>query len=120
MMSERRRNLISRMQATLGLLTEEAQVYLIVVDFGKMTIQQIAQTCSWNAEKAERYSNLLVSKGMFIQIATDQFESLHPRFALANRYRKGCSELGIKYGRNDEIDNLATHLERNYELARTR
>jgi hypothetical protein len=120
MMSERRRALISRMQDTLGLVTEEAKVYLIVVDSGKMTVQQIAQACSWDDEKAEHYSNLLVGKGMFIQIATNQFESLHPRFALANRYRKRCFELGIKCGRNDTIDNLATQLEKNYELARTR
>jgi hypothetical protein len=119
-MSERRRDLISKMAGVLGLFAEEAQVYLLVVNIGKMTAQQIAQACSWNAEKAEHYSDQLVAKGMFIQITTDEFESLHPRFALANRYRKRCFELGIKYEKNNEVDNLAAQLERYYELARTR
>jgi hypothetical protein len=118
-MGERRRNLDSTMKSALGLDSEEARVYLLVVNSGKMTVSEIAQACSWGVEKAEHYSTLLMKKGMFIEIATSQFESLHPRFALANRYRRRCFELGIKYGRNDEIDNLATYLERHYELART-
>ena len=91
----------------------------MVVYSGKMTVSKIAETCSWNVEKAKQYSSKLREKGMLIEIKDDEFESLHPRFALANRYRRRCSELGVEYGRNDQVDSLAVYLERYYDLART-
>lgn len=119
-MGERRNNYDSALKSVLGLDSEEAQLYLLVVYSGKMTVSKIAQACSWTNEKAKLYSNMLMEKGMFIEIGEDKFESLHPRFALSNRYRKKCIELGMKYSRNDQVDSLATYLEKHYDLARTK
>jgi predicted transcriptional regulator len=108
------------LKSVLGLDANEAQLYLLIVHSGKMTVSKIAEACNWNAEKARRHSTMLTEKGMFIEIEDDKFESLHPRFALSNRYRRRCNELGIEYRRNDKVDGLASYLEKYYDLARTK
>jgi predicted transcriptional regulator len=108
------------LKSVLGLGANEAQLYLLIVHSGKMTVSKIAEACNWNAEKARRHSTMLTEKGMFIEIEDDKFESLHPRFALSNRYRRRCNELGIEYRRNDKVDGLASYLEKYYDLARTK
>jgi len=108
------------LKSVLGLDPNEAQLYLLVVYSGKMTVSKIAEAFNWNSDKAKLYSNMLAEKGMFIEIEADEFESLHPRFALSNRYRRRCNELGIEYGRNDKVDSLAIYLEKYYDLARTK
>lgn len=107
-------------RSVLGLDANEAELYLLVVYSGKMTISKIAEACNWNAEQARLHSTKLTEKGMFIEIEDDKFESLHPRFALSNRYRRRCKELGIEYSRNDKVDGLANYLEKYYDLARTK
>jgi hypothetical protein len=104
----------------LGLDPKEAQLYLLITRSGRMTISKIVETCNWSSEEARLYSTRLVEKGMFIEIKDGEFESLHPRFALSNRYRKRCDELGIKFGRNDQVDSLAIYLEKYYYSARTK
>jgi hypothetical protein len=118
--SKRGKNCDFTLKTVLGLDPDEAQLYLLVVYSGKMTVSKIAEACHWNTQKAKLYTTLLTEKGMFIEIANDEFESLHPRFALSNRYRRKCIELGTKYGRNDQVDSTATYLEKHYELARTK
>ena len=118
-MVARRRNCDYTLTSILGLDPNEAQLYLLVVYSGKMTVSKIAEACNWNAEKAKLYSTMLTEKGMFIEIEDDKFESLHPRFALSNRYRRRCNELGVEYGKNDKVDSLAVYLEKYYDLART-
>ena len=108
------------LKSVLGLDANEAQLFLLIVHSGKMTVSKIAEACNWNAEKARRHSTMLTEKGMFIEIEDDKFESLHPRFALSNRYRRRCNELGIEYRRNDKVDGLASYLEKYYDLARTK
>jgi predicted transcriptional regulator len=108
------------LRSVLGLDANEAQLFLLIVHSGKMTVSKIAEACNWNAEKARRHSTMLTEKGMFIEIEDDKFESLHPRFALSNRYRRRCNELGIEYRRNDKVDGLASYLEEYYDLARTK
>jgi predicted transcriptional regulator len=115
-----RKNRDFTLKSVLGLDPDEAQLYLLVVYSGKMTVSKIAEACNWNTEKAKLYSAMLREKGMFIEIKDDEFESLHPRFALSNRYRRRCNELGIEYGRNDHVDSLAIYLEKYYDLARTK
>ena len=79
---ERRKNCDFILKSVLGLDPDEAQLYLLVVYSGKMTVSKIAEACNWNMQKAKLYSTMLMEKGMFIEIGDDEFESLHPRFAL--------------------------------------
>ena len=116
----RSKNYDLALRSVLGLDANEAHLYLLIVHSGKMTVSKIAEACNWNHEKARLYSTMLTEKGMFIEIEEDKFESLHPRFALSNRYRRRCSELGIEFSRNDKVDGLANYLEKYYDLARTK
>lgn len=106
------------LRSALGLDLNEAQLFLLVVHSGKMTVSRIAEACKWTVERARFYSSMLRDKGMLIEIGVDEFESLHPRFALSNRYRRRCGELGVEFGRNDQVDSLAVYLEKYYDLAR--
>ena len=106
------------LRSTLGLDLNEAQLFLLVVHSGKMTVSKIAEACKWTVERSRFYSSMLRDKGMLIEFGADEFESLHPRFALSNRYRRRCGELGIEFGRNDQVDSLAVYLEKYYDLAR--
>lgn len=110
----------SILKSILGLDPNEAHLYLLITNSGKMTISKISETCNWSSEEARLYSIRLVEKGMFIEINNGEFESLHPRFALSNRYRKRCEDLGVKFGRNDQVDSLAIYLEKYYYSARTK
>ena len=62
----------------------------------------------------------LVNRGMVIEITKTEFESLHPRFAITNRYRRRCGEDGIPFKKNLKIDNIGIVLEKQYEDARTK
>ena len=52
-MGERRNNYDSILKSVLGLDPEEAQLYLLIVYSGKMTVSKIAQACDWTNEKAK-------------------------------------------------------------------
>ena len=56
----------------------------------------------------------LESKGMVIEINKNEFQALHPRFAIVNRYRRICQENNIEFKKNTKIDNLGIMLE-NYQ-----
>jgi hypothetical protein len=57
---------------------------------------------------------------MLIEISKLEFESLHPRFAITNRYRRRCEEDGIPFKKNLKIDNMGIILEKPYENARAK
>ena len=119
-MIARNKNCDYTLRSVLGLNLDEAQLFLLIVCSGKMSVSKIAETCNWSIDQAVQCSRMLAEKGMFIEIKADEFESLHPRFALSNRYNRRCSELGIEYRRNDRVDSLAIYLEKYYDLARTK
>lgn len=54
----------------------------------------------------------LERKGMIIEITPRVFRSLHPRFAVVNRYRKVCEIKNIPFKKNVKIDNLAIMVEK--------
>ena len=57
---------------------------------------------------------------MVIEITRTEFESLHPRFAVTNRYRRRCNEDNIPFKKNLRVDNIGIVLEKPYEDARTK
>ena len=76
-------------------------------------------TPTWDDEqRALAAAKLLVARGMAIEITATEFESLHPRFAITNRYRRRCEEDGIPFKKNLRVDNIGIVLERPYEDAR--
>jgi sugar-specific transcriptional regulator TrmB len=100
---------------------DEAKVYIAIVKKGKMDPAKISSALGWSEEqRALAAAKSLVNRGMAIEITKTEFESLHPRFAITNRYRRLCEEENILFKRNLKIDNIAIVLEKAYEDARTK
>ena len=105
----------------LKISKDEALVYIAIVKKGKMDPAKISIALGWsNEERALAAAKSLVDRGMVIEITSTEFESLHPRFAITNRYRRRCEEEHIPFKRNPKIDNIGIVLERPYESARTK
>ena len=100
---------------------DEAKVYIAIVKKGKMDPPKISIALGWSDEqRALAAAKSLVNRGMAIEITKTEFESLHPRFAITNRYRRLCEEEHILFKRNLKIDNIGIVLEKAYEDARTK
>ncbi|TLY03675.1 MAG: TrmB family transcriptional regulator [Thaumarchaeota archaeon] len=100
---------------------DEAKVFLAVVKKGKMDAAKISGALGWNDEqRALAAAKSLVSRGMVIEITKTEFESLHPRFAITNRYRRRCEEEDVPFKKNLKVDNIGIVLEKSYDDARTK
>ena len=105
----------------LKISEDEAKVYIAIVKTGKMDPTKISIALGWSDEqRALAVAKSLVNRGMVIEITKTEFESLHPRFAITNRYRRRCQDEGIPFKKNLKIDNIGIALERPYENARTK
>lgn len=104
----------------LKISEDEAKAFLTLVRNGKMDAAKISDALGWQDEqRALRATVSLVGRGMVIDITKTEFESLHPRFAITNRYRRRCEEDGIPFKKNLKVDNIGIVLEKPYEDART-
>jgi hypothetical protein len=83
-------------------------------------VKKIAESLELSEKEASNVADSLVAKGMIIDISRSEYESLHPRFAISNRYRRRCEEDNIPFGKNMLIDNIGIILERPFEHARTK
>jgi predicted transcriptional regulator len=106
--------------AELKIGEDEAKAFLAIVKTGKMDAAKIAKALGWDDSRAQLAAKSLVNRGMVIEITKTEFESLHPRFAITNRYRRRCAEDGIEFKKNLKVDNIGILLERPYEDARTK
>ena len=99
---------------------EEAKAYVAIVKGGKMDAAKIAKATNIDEQGAREIAISLVGRGMVIEITKTEFESLHPRFAITNRYRRRCAEDNIPFKKNVRVDNIGIVLEKPYEDARTK
>ena len=98
----------------------QARVYLTVTCYGKMTPQKIAEKLNISSEEAKQASKDLMELGAFIDITSEEFEAMHPRFTAVNMYRKMCERENIQFQRNKIVDNIGVILEKPYDDARTK
>jgi hypothetical protein len=109
------------MIAELKISPDEAKTFLAIVKGGKMDPAKISAVLELGDEQhALQTAKSLVGRGMIIEITKTEFESLHPRFAITNRYRRRCEEDGIPFKKNLKVDNIGIILEKPYEDARTK
>jgi hypothetical protein len=104
----------------LKLSKEESKLFLFIVKNGRKDMEKIAGSLKLSEKEASMAANSLVDKGMIINISRSEYESLHPRFAISNRYRRLCQEGNIPFKKNLLIDNIGIVLERPFEHARTK
>jgi sugar-specific transcriptional regulator TrmB len=114
-------NIEQVIMSELQISEDEAKVYIAIVKKGKMDPAKISSALGWSEEqRALAAAKSLVNRGMVIEITKTEFESLHPRFAITNRYRRLCEEERKPFKRNLKIDNIGIVLEKPYEYARTK
>ena len=98
----------------------QTKVYVLVVKKGKMSAQDIAQHLDISEEEAHQAATSLIQNGGFIDITKTEFESMHPRFAVVNMYRRMCERENIPFKKNLLVDNISIILEKPYDDARTK
>ena len=104
----------------LRLSSIQAKVYVLVVKKGKMSAQDIAQHLGISEDEANQAATSLIQNGGFIDITKTEFESMHPRFAVVNMYRRMCERENVPFKKNLLVDNISIILEKPYDDARTK
>ena len=98
----------------LELSEEEAEIFLALVKEEKTSSANFKKHFGCNAEKMIENCKKLEQKGMIIELNENEFQALHPRFAIVNRYRRLCAEKNLQFKKNIKIDNIGIMLE-NYQ-----
>src|ERR671939_1943915 len=114
------KNIEQVLQSELRISEHEAKLFVLIVYKGKVNTEMISKMLHWPIDDADKVAKSLVNRGMIIDITKTEYESLHPRFAITNRYRRRCEEDRIPFKRNIKIDNIGLVLEKSYEDARTK
>lgn len=98
----------------------QSKVYVLVVMKGKMSAKDIANALNISEDDAHKVATSLIQNGGFIDITKTEFESMHPRFAVVNMYRRMCERENILFKKNLLVDNISIVLEKPYDDARTK
>lgn len=112
------KRLVNLLVSELGLIPDQAIIFIYVLRNGKSTISQICTELKIEETRVVSTLNNLVDNGMLLGLDNRAFMTFHPRFAVVNCHRKRCERLGISYGKNAKIDAIGAMLESYYESAR--
>ena len=104
----------------IKLTKNQANVFLLVVLGGKMSVSEIARLSDITVDEARKTSEKLVELGGFIDMPETEYEALHPRFTAVNMYRRMCERENIDFKKNSVVDNIGIALEEPYDDVRTK
>jgi len=104
----------------IKLSEKQAEVFLLVVTKGKMSVSRIAELSGITINEAKETSQKLVELGGFIDMPKTEYEAMHPRFTAVNMYRRMCERENIDFKKNLVVDNIGIVLEGPYDDARTK
>ena len=104
----------------IKLSENQAEVFLLVVTKGKMSVSRIADLSGITINEAKETSQKLVELGGFIDMPKTEYEAMHPRFTAVNMYRRMCERENIDFKKNLVVDNIGIALEEPYDDARTK
>ena len=96
----------------LGLCEDEAEIFLAMIKSEKTSSSSFKIHPKFTKEKTIGICKNLEQKGMVIEINKNEFQVLHPRFAIVNRYRRMCEEKNVQFKKNIKIDNIGIMLEK--------
>ena len=105
-----KKNIIS----DLELSEEEADIFLALIKDEKTSSTSFKKNFAQDMKRMIINCKKLEQKGMIIEINENEYQVLHPRFAIVNRYRRLCGEKNIQFKKNIKIDSLGIMLE-NYQ-----
>jgi predicted transcriptional regulator len=108
------------LESELKITKEEAELFVLLIFNGKLDKTKAARMLEWNVDNTDRVAKSLINRGMIIDLTKTEYESLHPRFAITNRYRNRCEEDNIAFKKNRRVDNIGMLLEGPYNDARTK
>ena len=111
-------NIEEVLESELRISKQEAKLFVLIVYKGKVNTEMISKMLHWSIDDADRVAKSLVNRGMIIDITKTEYESLHPRFAVTNRYRRRCEEEHTNFKKNTKVDNIGMLLEGPYNNAR--
>ncbi|MDE1826335.1 MAG: hypothetical protein KGH99_06700 [Thaumarchaeota archaeon] len=109
-----------KLVSELRLSPLQAKVFVLIVKEGKKSAKDVAQSLGISDLQASELTRNLVDLGGFIDITKTEFESMHPRFAVVNMYRRMCLRENIPFKKNLLVDNISIVLEKPYDDARTK
>ena len=104
----------------IRLTKNQADVFLLVVLGGKMSVSEIARLSDITVDEARITSEKLVELGGFIDMPETEYEAMHPRFTAVNMYRRMCERENIDFKKNSVVDNIGIALEEPYDDVRTK
>ncbi len=104
----------------IRLTKNQADVFLLVVLGGKMSVSEIARLSDITVDEARITSEKLVELGGFIDMPETEYEAMHPRFTAVNMYRRMCERENIDFKKNSVVDNIRIALEEPYDDVRTK
>jgi len=104
----------------IRLTKNQADVFLLVVLGGKMSVSEIARLSDIMVDEARKTSEKLVELGGFIDMPETEYEAMHPRFTAVNMYRRMCERENIDFKKNSVVDNIGIALEEPYDDVRTK
>ena len=104
----------------IKLSENQAEVFLLVVTKGKMSVSRIAELSDMAVDEAKETSQKLVELGGFIDMPQTEYEAMHPRFTAVNMYRRMCERENIDFKKNLVVDNIGIALEDPYDDVRTK
>ena len=107
------------LESELKISKQEAKLFVLLIFNGKLDKIKAARLLNWTVDNTDRVAKSLVNKGMIIDLTNTEYESLHPRFAITNRYRNRCVEDNMVFMKNLKVDNIGILLEGPYNDART-
>ena len=107
-------------EKNLELSEDETKIFLYIIYEGMKDSKQICHHFDIPLNLCKKFVTSLISKNMLIEYTQDNYESFHPRFAVANRYKKLCQEKNVEFKKNILVDSLGSLLEGPYDIARTK
>jgi len=81
----------------LELCEEEAEIFLALIKEEKTSSENFKKLFNHITKEWVKNCKKLEQKGMIIEINKNEFQVLHPRFAVVNRYRRLCNEKNIQF-----------------------
>ncbi len=109
-----------KLVSELRLSPNQAKVFVFVIKNGKILAEEMAKKIGISNPLALETAKQLVELGGFIEMNKIEFESMHPRFAVVNMYRRMCQRENIQFKKNLLVDNIAIVLEKPYDDVRTK
>jgi sugar-specific transcriptional regulator TrmB len=103
-----KKNLITELE----LSHDEVEIFMSLIKAGKTSSNNFIIHSNYTKEKTIEICKELEQKGMIIEISNNEFQVLHPRFAIVNRYKRMCKEKETEFKKNTKIDNIGLMLEK--------